>query len=90
MVRWIDEIEQHEKNQRLDFLGRDLGDIPLSLVHLCTTTYHAGNIELFRATTSIRKSEDFNNSKRGDLLLELVPAVKKGEAYHWLPVRLLA
>ncbi|KAJ5383074.1 hypothetical protein N7517_000985 [Penicillium concentricum] len=86
---WLGNIPEHVKQQGLNVLASQTEELPLSLAPLCSITYLAGLAEMFRRMESFQNSK-IPDSSRGDLLLELMAAVRQGAAYHWQPITLLA
>ncbi|KAJ5919133.1 hypothetical protein N7466_010076 [Penicillium verhagenii] len=89
-VSWLSDLKDRVQQHGLDVLESELGTIPPTLVPLCTSTYLTGHMELFKAASNFPGLDIPSESARMKLLVELMTEVKRGAAYHWLPITLLA
>ncbi|KAJ5946124.1 hypothetical protein N7454_002963 [Penicillium verhagenii] len=87
---WLSDLKDRVQQHGLDVLENELGMIPPTLVPLCTSTYLTGHMELFKAASNFPGLDIPPESARMKLLVELMTEVKRGAAYHWLPITLLA
>lgn len=89
---WLGSLDKLAATLGWEIIDFDTAALLPSLVPLCTSTYLTGHFELLKSVprlnlqgASLPEEKDCQQ-----LLVSLFAATKKGAAYHWTPVALLA